>query len=205
MLQTTTTRPLRLSDQLERWLNREGEKTLGGLVEAFGDKSFAILFVLLLGVPALPVPTGGATHIFEVIAVLIALELIAGRHQVWLPNRWRGLELGGERQQRFLTSLMKLIRRLERISRPRLAFLFHSRLTDVVFGLLVFGGTAAAFAAPPFTGLDTLPALSVVMISLAVLLEDALIALAGLILGAVGVALEVVLGAAAVHGISSLL
>jgi len=37
-----------------------------------------------------------------------------------------------------------------------------------------------------------------------VLLEDALIALAGLILGAVGVALEVVLGAAAVHGISSL-
>ena len=205
MLQTTTTRPLRLSDQLERWLNAEGEKTLEGLVKAFGDKSFAFLFVLLLGVPALPVPTGGATHIFEVIAVLIALELIAGRHQVWLPNRWRGLELGGERQQRFLTSLMKLIRRLERISRPRLAFLFHSRLTDVVFGLLVIGGTAAAFAAPPFTGLDTLPALSVVLISLAVLLEDALIALAGLILGAVGVALEVVLGAAAVHGISSLL
>jgi len=69
---------------------------------------------------------------------------------------------------------------------------------------LVIAGTAAAFAAPPFTGLDTLPALSVVLISLAVLLEDALIALAGLILGAVGVALEVVLGAAAVHGISSL-
>ena len=205
MSETTTTRPLRLSDQLERWLNGESAKTLEGLVEAFGDKSFAFLFVLLLGVPALPVPTGGATHIFEVIAVLIALELIAGRHQVWLPNRWRGLELEGERQQRFLTSLMKLIRRLERISRPRLAFLFHSRLTDVVFGLLVIGGTAAAFAAPPFTGLDTLPALSVVLISLAVLLEDALIALAGLILGAVGVALEVVLGAAAVHGISSLL
>ena len=199
-----TTEPVTLGDELEAWLGQDGEKTLGSLVEAFGDKSFAFLFVLLLGVPALPVPTGGATHIFEVIAVLIALELIAGRHQVWLPNRWRGLELGGERQQRFLTSLMKLIRRLERISRPRLAFLFHSRLTDVVFGLLVIGGTAAAFAAPPFTGLDTLPALSVVLISLAVLLEDALIALAGLILGAVGVALEVVLGAAAVHGISSL-
>jgi hypothetical protein len=205
LLQTTTTRPLRLSDQLERWLNGKSEKTLEGLAEAFGDKSFAFLFVLLLGVPALPVPTGGATHIFEVIAVLIALELIAGRHQVWLPNRWRRLELGGERRQRFLTSVMKLIRRLERISRPRFAFLFHSRLTDVVFGLLVIGGTAAAFAAPPFTGLDTLPALSVVLISLAVLLADALIALVGLIVGAVGVALEVVLGAAAVHGISSLL
>jgi hypothetical protein len=37
------------------------------------------------------------------------------------------------------------------------------------------------------------------------LLEDALIAAAGMILGIVGVALEVVLGAAAVHGIESVL
>ena len=66
-------------------------------------------------------------------------------------------------------------------------------------------GSAAAFLAPPFTGLDTLPALGVVLISLGVLLEDALIAAAGAILGVVGVALEVVLGAAAVHGVSSLL
>ena len=116
---------LRLSDQLERWLNGQGEKTLGSLVQAFGDKSFAILFVLLLGVPALPLPTGGATHVFEVIALLIALELIAGRHEVWLPRRWRGLELAGEKQQRFLAALMRMIRRLERLSRPRLRFLFR--------------------------------------------------------------------------------
>src|SRR4051812_13014977 len=69
----------RISDQLERWLQGEGSKTLGGLIEVFEEKSFALLFVLLLGVPALPLPTGGATHVFEVIAVLLALELIAGR------------------------------------------------------------------------------------------------------------------------------
>jgi hypothetical protein len=199
---TTTSR---LSDELERWLKGEGEKTLGGLVDAFGEKSFAVLFALLLGIPALPVPTGGATHVFEVIAVLIALQLIAGRQEIWLPKRWRGLELGGERQQQFLTSLMKLIRRLERFSRPRFASVFRYRVSDVVFGLVVIAGTAAAFAAPPFTGLDTLPALGVVVISLAVLLEDVLIAIAGLTLGTVGVALEVVLGAAALQGISSLL
>ena len=49
------------------------------LVELFEEKSFAIVFVLLLGVPALPLPTGGATHVFEVIAVLLAAQLIAGR------------------------------------------------------------------------------------------------------------------------------
>jgi hypothetical protein len=200
------TQPARLSDELEQWLNDEAsEKTLGGLVEAFGEKSFAILFVLLLGVPALPVPTGGATHVFEVIAALVALQLIIGRRTVWLPKRWLGLRLGGERQQRFLNSLMRFIRRLERFSRPRLVFVFHHRLSDVVFGLLVIGGSAAAFLAPPFSGLDTLPALGVVLVALGVLLEDVLIAAAGAILGIVGVALEVVLGAAAVHGIESLL
>jgi hypothetical protein len=197
---------VRLSDELEQWLNDEAsEKTLGGLVDAFGEKSFAILFVVLLGVPALPVPTGGATHVFEVIAALVALQLIAGRRTVWLPKRWQGLQLGGQRQQRFLNSLMRFIRWLERFSRPRLAFVFHHRLSDAIFGLIVIGGAAAAFLAPPFSGLDTLPALGVVLVSLGVLLEDALIAVAGAVLGIVGVALEVVLGAAAVHGLKSVL
>src|ERR671925_274035 len=88
-----TAEPHRLSDELERWLTVDGAKTLGSLVDTFGEKSFAILFVLLLGVPALPLPTGGATHVFEVIAALIALELLAGRREVWLPKRWRTLEL----------------------------------------------------------------------------------------------------------------
>jgi hypothetical protein len=196
---------LRLSDQLERWLAGDGGKTLGSLVETFGEKSFAILFVLLLGVPALPLPTGGATHVFEVIAALIALELIIGRREVWLPERWRRLELGGPKQQRFIAALMKLIRRLERLSRRRLSFVFGRRLTEVVFGLLVIGGSVAAFVAPPFTGLDTLPALGVVVLSLGVLLEDVLIAAAALVVLATGVVLEIVLGTAAINGLSSLL
>jgi hypothetical protein len=196
--------PIALSDQLERWLTGEGDRTLGTLVRTFGDKSFAILLVVLLGVPALPLPTGGVTHVFEIVAVLIALELALGRHEVWLPQRWRRLELAGPRQQRFIAGLMRLIRRLERFSRPRLRFLFGSRLTNVVFGVIVIAFTVGAFVAPPFSGLDTLPALGGVVLSLAVLLEDALIALAAVILGVTGITLEIVLGTAAIHGISSI-
>lgn len=193
-----------VSEDLERWLRGDGEKTVGGLISLFGEKSFALLFVLLLGVPALPLPTGGATHVFEIIAALLALQLIANRDEIWLPERWRKLELAGERQQKFLNGLMKLIRRLERLSRPRLRFLFHRRLSNVVFGLLVLAGTIAAFAAPPFTGLDTLPALGVVLLSLAFLLEDSLVAIVGVILGAAGVLLELLLGRAVIHGVGSL-
>ena len=43
------------------------------------------------------------------IAALVALQLIAGRRGVWLPARWRRLELGVERQRRFLAALMRVI------------------------------------------------------------------------------------------------
>ena len=193
-----------LSEDLEGWLQGAGEKTLGSLIELFEEKSFAILFVLLLGVPALPVPTGGATHVSEVIAVLLALQLIAGRDRIWLPERWRKRELAGDKQERFLTALMKLIRRLERISKPRLRYLFNHRVSNIVFGLLVIGGCVAAFLAPPFTGLDTLPALAVVLLSLGVLLEDFAVVIVGLVIGVAGVALEIFLGKAAIDAVGGL-
>jgi hypothetical protein len=193
-----------VSHELERWLQSDGEKTLGSLVEVFEEKSFAIVFVLLLGVPALPLPTGGATHVFEVIAVVLAAQLIAGRTQIWLPARWCRMELAGPKQQRFIAGLMKLIRRLERFSRPRLRWLFDHRLSNVVFGVLVIAGCAGAFFAPPFTGLDTLPALGVVLISLGVLLEDFLVVVLGLAVGAAGVFLEIALGKAAIDEVGKL-
>jgi hypothetical protein len=193
-----------VSEQLAGWLAGDGEKTVASLIELFQEKSFAILFVVLLGVPALPLPTGGATHVFEIIAVLLAAQLIAGREAIWLPKRWRNLELAGDRQQRFLAGLMRMIRRLERISRPRLRFLFDHRLSNIVFGVLVIGGCLGAFLAPPFTGLDTLPALGVVLLSLAVLLEDFAIVIAAVVVGVAGVVLEIVLGSAAIKGIEHL-
>lgn len=195
----------KLSDQLEGWLADDGDRTLGGLANVFQEKSFAVLFVLLLCVPALPLPTGGATHVFEVIAVVLAVQLMAGRSQIWLPRRWRALELAGAKRERFVRALLRLIRNLERVSRPRLPFLFEHRLSKITFGALVAVGSTAAFLAPPFSGLDTLPALGVVILSLGVLLEDALIVVGAVLVGAVGIAIEVALGRAVIHGIESLL
>ena len=194
----------RLSHELEGWLSGDGDKTVGSLVSLFGQRSFAVLFVLLLGVPALPLPTGGATHVFELIAMLLALQLIVGRDRIWLPQRWCRLSLAGSKQQRFIAALMRMIRRLERISRRRLGFLFGHRLSQIAFGVLALAGTLGAFLAPPFTGLDTLPALGVVLMSLGVLLEDIAIVVLGITVGAGGVFLEIVLGKAAVHWVSKL-
>jgi hypothetical protein len=192
-----------LSDELERWLQGDTRKTLGSLVELFKERSFAILFVVLLSVPALPLPTGGVTHVFELIAMLLALQLVANRDEIWLPRRWRDKVVAGDTQQRFIAGLMKTVRRVEIASRPRLTFLFDHRVSNILFGALVFGGSLAAFLAPPFTGLDTLPALGVVLLSLGVLLEDVVFVVAGIVIGVAGIALEIVLGKAAIDLLDS--
>jgi hypothetical protein len=85
-----------------------------------------------------------------------------------------------------------------------LRFLFDHRASNSVFGLLVIAGSLGAFLAPPFTGLDTLPALGVVLLSLGVLLEDIAVALVGVVVGAAGVVLEIVLGSVAVNVLDNL-
>jgi hypothetical protein len=177
---------------------------VGTLIEAFGDKSFAVLFIFLLGVPALPLPTGGATHLLELIAMLLALQLLIGRKSVWLPRRWRAVRVAGGKRERFVERLLTLIAWLEGKSRPRGRFLFGSRAGNVVFGALVLIGTAGAFIAPPFSTLDTLPALGVVVLSIGVLMEDIVIAGAGVAIGAGGIALIVTLGRAALQGLADL-
>jgi hypothetical protein len=194
----------RTSDQIEGWLRGDGPKTLQSLVELFEKKAFAVIFVILLALPALPLPTGGATHVFEIIAMLLSLQLIIGRDRVWLPRRWRSMTLDGTNQQRFVNALLRMIRWLERFSRPRLGGLLESRLGNVAFGVLVLLLSLGAFLAPPFSGLDTLPALGAVLVSLGVLLEDVAVVMAGAAIGGGGVVLEIVLGRAAFNGATQL-
>jgi hypothetical protein len=195
--------PPRLSDELEAWLRGDGDKTLGGLTDVFHKRAFAIVFVVLLAPSALPAPTGGLTNVLEVIAVLLAVQLIIGRDEIWLPRRWRVREIAPD--GRFVTTLLRMIRRLERHSHPRGTFLFGHRLTNVVFGLLVMAGSIGAFVAPPFSGLDTLPALGAVLIALGVLLEDFLAVALGVAVLVAGIALVVVAGGAALEGLRSVL
>jgi hypothetical protein len=183
-----------VSDELEQWLGSDQPKTLGNITELFGPRSFALVFVLLMALPALPLPTGGATHVLEVVTMLVALQLVVGRRCIWLPARWQRLQLAGPSRRKLLNALLRRIRWLERFSRPRATSLFDHRATTSAFGLLVFGLTLSAFLAPPFSGLDTLPSLGVVVIGLGVLNRDIVLALAGAVIGAVGVATVLALG-----------
>jgi hypothetical protein len=196
--------PVRVSDELERWLRGDQPKTLGSLIDVFGERSFAIVFVLLMAVPALPLPTGGVTHVFEVITMLLALELIVGRRTIWLPARWRKLQIGGESKEKFIDALLRRIRSLERIARPRGRWLFGHRLSGSLFGLAALGLSLTAFLAPPFSGLDTLPSIGLVVLALGYLMTDIVVVAVGASIGVLGVASVIFLGSIAVKFFKSI-
>ncbi|HSX53459.1 MAG TPA: exopolysaccharide biosynthesis protein [Patescibacteria group bacterium] len=190
------------SKQLQSWLESKGTKTLAQLDDSFGAKSFGVALLLLMSVPALPLPTGGITHLFELIALLLSLELIAGRTTLWLPKRWRKMRLGDMLQKKALPKLLGATRWIERFSRPRFTKLFTNTLGLRIIGAVVFLLTLAAALAPPFFGLDTLPALGVVMVALSLLLEDAAMFGIGCLTGIAGIVLEISLGSLALHLLS---
>lgn len=193
------------SDQLERWLRSKDHKTLSSLIDAFEDKSFAILFVLLMLLPALPVPTGGLTQLLEIIVVIAALEMIVGRKTIWLPKRVRNIKLGKSIEGKMIPELLKRVRWFEDRSHPKGVRIFSLPGTDRIIGCWVVLFAVAAFVAPPFTGLDTLPSLAVVIMGLAMILEDIRLLLVGVLIGVVGSALVVVLGVAAYEGLTRIL
>lgn len=193
--------PKPFSDTLESWLKSGKDKSMAGLINVSAEKSFAIIFLLLMALPALPIPTGGITHVTEVIVMLVCLELIVGRQTIWLPARWLKINVGSHISKQAADKLLKIIRWFERFSRRRGGGSLTQRWMRSLIGFVILVFTIAAFVAPPFSGLDTLPALGVVIISLAVILEDLAIVLAGLAVGISGIALEVAAGTAVYRGL----
>ncbi len=182
------------SEELEAWLKQPGSKTILALDSVFGRRSFAVVFLLLMLIPALPLPTGGIAHVFEIITIFLAIELIAGRQNIWLPKRWHRLKLGKLTQAKSMPFLIRRVRWFEHFSRPRLSHWVERPNFARVAGVFVAAFALTAFLAPPFSGLDTLPAFGVVLIALALIFEDIYFFIGGLVAGAAGIGLIAALG-----------
>lgn len=191
------------SQQLETWLKSSKNKDIEGLITVFQEKAFAIIFLLLMALPALPLPTGGVTHVTEFLTVIGALQLLAGRKTIWLPA-WATRKInvdklfGGRAGQKLISA----IKWFEKRSKRRWSGLLVTRPVLSLLGLLILIFAVAAAVAVPFSGMDTLPALGVVVISLGMILEDSLIVLTGILIGVAGIGVEVVVGGAAYKGIN---
>jgi hypothetical protein len=105
---------------------RSPQVGVGTLAETLGQRSFAALmlvFALISTSPASAIP--GLTTGVAAIECLLALQLIAGRRSAWLPAFISDRQLPGRRLREAVRWLRKPLAAVERIIRPRFAFMAH--------------------------------------------------------------------------------
>lgn len=149
--------------------------SLGWVIERLGERSFGLL-MFLLGLLAL-VP--GLSGLIGVLLMVPAFQMMMARRAPVLPRFIARRHLPTQRFQRLIARTVPLLRRAERLFKPRWPTPFA--LTRRVVGAVIMLLGVTLIAPIPFS--QVMPALIIMLVALAYLEED-------------GVALAIALGIA---------
>ena len=132
---TASPEPRRTFSEVLENLARGGapKVTLREIVEAFGERGFGALILILALISLFPWPPGSKA-ILSVPIILLALELTVQRNRVWLPGWTLSRGLPRETFAQALARVRKPILWVERLSRPRMPWL-TGEVADVITGL----------------------------------------------------------------------
>lgn len=147
------------------------------------DRAFAILIVLL-GLPnCLPMPPP-IPLVCGLLLAMVAAQIAAGLGTPWLPKVLLGQSLPQEAVHRAIERALPLLRKLERLSRPRIA-VFDSPLAFRLIGCLLLALALGLLVAAPVIGQIPL-GIAVCLVGLGLVERDGVIVIIGMLIGAAG-------------------
>jgi hypothetical protein len=153
----------------------EPQITIGEIVERFGRRAFGALLFVFSAPNLLPLPPGSSTAL-GLPLVLLSPQVALGVHAPWLPRFVDDREIAGHDLARFFRPLLKAVEQIERVSRPRMAFMF-GRVGDRLIGLVCTLLALVLILPIPFGNM--LPALSVGVLAFSLIQRDGFLALIG--------------------------
>ncbi|NII11538.1 exopolysaccharide biosynthesis protein [Oleiagrimonas sp. C23AA] len=109
---------------------------LDDLIAPLNSRAFGCVLLLLAIPNFIPVPLG-VGGVMGVLTMLLGVQMAAGMRQPWIPGWLRRRQLKREAVARFLARSAPIMRRLERLCRPRLEAL-TGRGASVFTGVLLF-------------------------------------------------------------------
>lgn len=141
-----------------------GQVTLGWVLGNLEDRSFGLILLLaaLLGL----VP--GLSPLAALLLAIPAVQMIRGRAEPVLPGRLARRRLSTRRLTRLLARVVPLLRRMERVVRPRWPTPFEA--TKRVVGVVILLLAATLLAPIPFS--QYIPVAVIVLLAFAFLEED---------------------------------
>ena len=162
--------------------------TLNEILEIAGERTFGFLFVLLSLPSALPIPAPGYSVPFGIVMLLLAVQLIAGSEQPWLPEKFRKKGFERKQVQGLLRKGIPWLQKIELVARPRLTPVCTSRVGRTIIGCAIALMSISMMIPIPLT--NTLPAIGIFVTGFGLLDDDGAISLAGLTICAMGAALS---------------
>ena len=171
----------KLSNELHRFFfeeERGDTVTLEDILGLAGERIFGFLFVILSLPSALPVPAPGYSIPFAIVMFFLAVQLIIGRKEPWLPSKFANRPIKTKLAQKFIKGGIPWLRRIEAITRPRLLFVCTTFPGKVIIGIAI--SLMSIFMMIPIPGTNTLPAIGIFVTGFGLLEDDGAISLAGL-------------------------
>jgi len=166
-----------------------GEVSLEWIVENLGERSFGIVMLLVSLVGLVP----GTSPLVGILLAVPAVQMILGRQEPVLPRRIAARRVSTRRLVRVLERLIPVLRRIERVVRPRWGTPFEATKRVVGFIILLLCGTL--FAPIPFS--HVIPAVVIMLLAFAFLEEDGVLLCIALAAAVISVAIT----SAAVWGV----
>ncbi len=169
---------------LEQLLDRIGELarhnhqvSIGMVVESVGNRSFGPLLMLIgitLFSPLSGVP--GMSIFMAAFVLLVAVQMLIGRKQFWLPKYILNRSVEHSKLQKALNWLSKPARAIDRVLKPRLTFLVNHGGSYAIAALCVIVGLCMPFMElVPFS--SSAAGLALLALGLALVVHDGLLVL----------------------------
>jgi hypothetical protein len=152
--------------------------TLGELSEAFGEKGFGMLLLLLAFPAALPIPAPGYATPFGILMIVLGSQMLRGYKTPQLPETMKKRALKYSLLDFSLKNGASLFRVVEFFVKPRL----ENQVTKLyrIMGLIII--LMAAFMTLPIPLTNTAPSFVIFVMAASLLEKDGLSLIAGIIL-----------------------
>ena len=152
--------------------------TLGELSEAFGEKGFGMLLLLLAFPAALPIPAPGYATPFGILMIVLGSQMLRGYKTPQLPETMKKRVLKFSLLDFSLKNGASLFRVVEFFVKPRL----ENQVTKLyrIMGLIII--FMAAFMTLPIPLTNTAPSFVIFVMAASLLEKDGLSLIAGIIL-----------------------
>ncbi|MFP5520594.1 MAG: exopolysaccharide biosynthesis protein [Bdellovibrionia bacterium] len=171
-----------LSQSLQELLaqNSEEKLTIGKLFSAMGERGFGLALILTSLPSALPLPAAGYSTPFGILLMILALQIIRGRHQPFIPAWAAKIVIPEALAKTMIKGATAFLSKLELFIKPRWGWA-NSRFGHLYAALIVLIMGFVMFL--PIPGTNTAPAGVIFLVGVAMTEEDGLFLLLASILG----------------------